>query len=65
MVSRSQVVQLEVISALDVILVGGLAVLFAAMLLVIGRPFLVLWPVRQIRALTHRWGVWRHPRLSP
>jgi hypothetical protein len=51
MVSRDQVVELEVISHLDVALVLALAVMAVSGLLIIGRPFLVLTPLRLVREL--------------
>jgi hypothetical protein len=56
MVSRDQVVELEVISHLDVALVLSMAVFAVSGLLILGRPFLVLTPLRVIRELLAHLG---------
>jgi hypothetical protein len=51
MVSRDQVVELEVISHLDVALVLSMVVLSVSGLIILGRPFLILTPLRVLGEL--------------
>ena len=51
MVSRDQIVDLEVISHLDIALVLSMGVLAVSGLLIIGRPFLILTPFRVLKGL--------------
>ena len=50
MISRSQVIDLEVISKLDLLLVMGAAGTAVIGLILIGRPFLVTHPARLVRS---------------